>query len=191
MKTTRLAVAAALVLLCLGGCSSPRIHARLGDGHGLAEGATVTMSGVRIGSVEAVRVEGDAVDVAIVIEGDHDIQLHEGACAYAVHPRGQSTQLVLLSGESSATLRSTEIPIPECSPGADLADALEQLGEGIGGFLRSVGTGLAGGGSSPIATTPIPIPVPIPTPTPVPFPAPTTPTAPQPGPMQPVPPPAP
>lgn len=191
MKTTRLAVAAALALLCLGGCSSPRIHARLGDARGLAEGAAVTMSGVRIGSVEAVRVEGDAVDVAIAIEGDHDIQLHEGACAYAVHPRGQSTQLVLLAGESTASLRSAEIPIPECSPGADLADALEQLGEGIGGFLRSVGTGLAGAGSGPITTTPIPIPVPIPAPTPVPFPAPTAPPAPQPGPMQPVPPPAP
>ncbi len=154
-------------MFLLGGCETAH-HARVDDGAGLAEGSAVMVSGVRVGSVRDVRVVEGEVDVAFVIDDDHDVTLREDSCALALGGEGEPS-LVVVPGEGAPLPEDRALPQCELR-GQALTNLAEQFGDTIGGLLRSLGSGLlqgtgggaaggSGAGGFPIPTLP-PTPAP-------------------------------
>lgn len=142
----------------LAACSRAR-HAALDDAGQLAESSPVYVSGVKVGEVESVRIDGDHVDVAFSIDGDQRVTLHGDACASAA-PLRDGPALVILPGHTGAF--EEDAPLPQCHLTADalneLASTLGSLVQGaMGEMLRGLTTPLPGGGGAPV-TGPLPFP---------------------------------
>lgn len=160
----RLAPLAALALVSGCGCAPDVHHARLGDGAGLTEHAPVLVSGVEVGHVESVRVIDSSVDVAFVLEGDHQVTLRADTCAMAMrHAAPESgtgeapprTALVIVPGQEAPL--AEERPIPECHLAEDaLTSLMQTFGQGFDSLVRAIqqqqqprpGSGGAGAGGS-------------------------------------------
>ncbi|MDQ3036340.1 MAG: MCE family protein, partial [Myxococcota bacterium] len=143
MRTsTSLALVAAGALAALG-CSPTVHHARLGEGGGIAEGAAVMVSGVRVGRVQSVRVVESSVDVGFVFEGDHQVTLRADTCAMGVAAEGGSS-LVIVPGVQAPI--AEERAIPQCQlPAAGLDDVMRTFGEELDSVMRAIQQSAHGG----------------------------------------------
>ncbi len=100
------------------------------DAHGLAAGAPVQASGVRVGQVDSVQLVSEGARITFSVEGDA-IADDAVVCASA-DPSG----LELRTGEELGAPLSGESPLPECP-----ASAEESIREGIGVLQEILGAG--------------------------------------------------
>lgn len=116
--------------------------AELAHANGLQAGAPVEFQGVHVGEVDAVRAQGEAARVELTISPDHELALHEDACALTgSEPSG--TTLVLLPGRAEAAFAGEVVPA--CSLELDDLRALgDALGDAVGGTIQRL-QGLLGG----------------------------------------------
>lgn len=136
-------LAIALGALAALGCSAPEHHARLDQGGGLAEGAAVMVSGVRVGRVQSVRVVESSVDVAFVFEGDHQVTLRGDTCAMAVAGEAGAASLVIIAGTQAPI--AEERAIPQCQLAADaLDDVMRSFGGQLDDVMRALQQGMQG-----------------------------------------------
>ncbi|MCB9592465.1 MAG: MCE family protein [Sandaracinaceae bacterium] len=145
-----------LLLVLASGCETTH-HARVGDGAGLDEGSPVMVSGVRVGAVRSVHVIEGQVDVEFVIDDGHDVTLRDDSCALAMRREGEAPTLMVMVGEGAPL--TEERAIPQCELATDgLDDLARQLGGTLGDIMRSLGSGLFGGGPGGGGAPPIPLP---------------------------------
>jgi len=144
VKQISSAFALGAIALLVVGCETEH-HARVDDGAELAEGSAVMVSGVRVGSVGDVRVIEGAIDVAFLIDDDHEGTSREVSSALAVGGSNEPT-LILYPGEGRPLTEERALPQCELADQA-LRDLAEQFGDTIGGLLRSLGSGFFGGAS--------------------------------------------
>lgn len=172
MGRSRLWAVLGLFALSACTCAGPTHHARLSDARGLTAGAPVTIAGVTVGSVSAVRVVEADADVSFTLSPEHDITLRETTCAMAsvgdeeqaegatATAESREPRLVLVLGDG-APLREPRT-LPECR--LDPEDLLSSLGAGLGDLMRSLGVQLQGGSGGGSGASPLPFPIPLPPP---------------------------
>lgn len=124
---------------------SYELHTRLNDSGGLTPGNAVRLSGVKIGSVEAVRLDPETRDVAVRFRVDEGVPIPQGSHA-EVAGLGAfgGVRLVVVPGAPGQ---------PPVAPGAALPgraapDVLGQLQEDAPGLIGRVDTVLAGAGTT-------------------------------------------
>lgn len=145
-------VALIAVLSAVGCSTGEKYEASLDDASGLSEGAGVYVAGVRVGKVDALRVEGDSAIVEMTIDSDHDVTLHADACVLAVPHRGAPA--VMLEPGEDGSFGSARIPT--CSTeglldgvGEAIQEAVDvsgaEAGEAAGRFIREATGGFREG----------------------------------------------
>lgn len=121
--------------------SNYELQTQLGDAGGLAVGNAVRISGVRIGSVESIRLDEQKRNVLIGFSVDRGVTIREGASAKATGIGALGgVQLTLVPGQPSAP------PLEPGSvlPSAESGDVLSELSERGPQLLSRTDSVLAG-----------------------------------------------
>ena len=155
-RELRRALALSCALLVCAGCQD-EYRARVSDGSGLAEGTSVTVSGVGVGEVRSVRVVEGQVEVELAFAREHEITVRDDACARVVRSEGM-TRLEIEPGVGAPI--EEDIAIVECidEPEPQSTDILQQLGDGFGQIMQQLGRGMLGPGGpvQPAPSSPSP-----------------------------------
>ncbi len=122
------AIAACAALACA--CGDPEYRAHLDDGSGLKAGAPVFVSGLEVGKVKSVTLQGDAVEVTFTVQRQHQLVLHADACALALPVRDQGS-LYVRPGSQGALEKGA--PLPQCHL---LGDAIRSAVKEVGGAVN-------------------------------------------------------
>jgi len=125
------------ILLLFTACTfSDTLEADLPSGRGLEEGSPVEALGVRVGSVQEVKLTGGQVRVRAEVDSLEDLDLRADACALA---GGDPAKLVIATGGSA-----TPLPEGNALPPCSLTDLAGGLGTAAGELLQGLGEALTG-----------------------------------------------
>lgn len=125
-----------LPLVLLLGCAKPPLHAALEHAEGLGKGSRVYASGVAIGEVQSVHLDGSLADVTFTLRAGNTLSLRADACAMSLPDEGGAL-LLLFPGKEMARLAPNAVTA--CEPHEQRLITLKQLASSGGGALsRSI-----------------------------------------------------